>query len=83
MGPMRHAKHSVKGKKTPLKGGNRSCHCERCGFQVCTGTHGDRRGERGWDGMGWDGWDGMDGMDGMMGWMGWDGWDGCEFSWRL
>ena len=45
-----------------VPGGNRTCHCERCGFQVCTGSRGDRTTcrEMGWIGM-------VDGMGNLLG----------------
>ena len=45
-----------------VPGGNRTCHCEPCGFQVCTGSRGDRTTcrEMGWIGM-------EDGMENLLG----------------
>ena len=45
-----------------VPGGNRTCHCEPCGFQVCTGSRGDRTTcrEMGWIGM-------EDGMGNLLG----------------
>lgn len=65
--PISHRKTFDRGEVAPelvsaailwlVSGGNRTCHCEPCGFQVCTGSRGDRtaagRDGMDWDGMGW------------------------------
>ena len=65
--PIRHKKTFDRGEVAPelvspailslVPGGNRTCHCEPCGFQVCTGSRGDRT-AAGRDGMDWDWMDG-------------------------